>query len=48
MDEKEKMMILARDEQIKSIGIKNDLSYFPNLFGQEIVDRVNAGIRKGQ
>ena len=42
------MMILVRDQQIKSIGIENDLSYFPNLFGQEIVDRVIAAIRKGQ
>ena len=48
VDEKEKMMILLRDEQIKSIGIENDLSYFPNLFGQEIVDHVIASIRKGQ
>ena len=42
------MMILVRDQQIKSIGIENDLSYFRNLFGQEIVDRVIAAIRKGQ
>ena len=48
MDEEEKMMILARDEQIKSIGIEKDLSYLPKLFGQEIADRVIAAIRKGQ
>ena len=48
VDEEEKMMILARDQPIKSIGIENDLSYFPNLFGQEIVDHVIAAIIKGQ
>ena len=46
MDEEEKMMILVRDEQIKSIGIENDLNYLPNLFGQEIVDHVIASIRR--
>ena len=48
VDEEEKMMILVRDQQIKIIGIENNLSYFPNLFGQEIVDRVIVAIRKGQ
>eukprot|EP00253_Pinus_taeda_P005506 PITA_05506 len=48
VEEEEKMMILARDEQIRSIGIEKDLSYLPKLFGQEIADRVIAAIRKGQ
>ena len=38
MDEEEKMMILARDEQTKS--------YLPNLFGQEIAYCVIASIRR--
>ena len=33
LEDKEKIMILARDEQIKTIGIEKDLIYFHKLFG---------------
>ena len=33
LEDKEKIMILVRDEQIKTIGIEKDLIYLHKLFG---------------